>query len=214
MMMETWPSAPLVVPESDFFLELLVIALNSPAQFCEIDKSAKGHVLLDSSEPIFRGVRLSKRPFDQQRFFAACAGAPHWRSAHPNAGEARAQRLVRSLPPGDRAPSMRWELARQLLDAQAPLRDATFGGSTYFNGRDDRRHVFEPQGANAGTQGGVRPVPGIQQRCAARYARRTGRPHLLQRDLRFSLERDRFGNTCFLATGRICGPFLRKIKPV
>src|SRR6059058_1286554 len=164
MMMETRPSSPLVVPEPDFLLELLIIALNSPAQFCEIDKSAEGHLLIDSREPILRGRRLSKRPFDQQRFFSACAGAPHWRSAHANAGKARAQPLVRSLPPGDRAPSMVWELARQLLDAQAPLRHATIGGSTYFNGRDDRRHVFEPQGANAGTQRGVRTVTGTAPR--------------------------------------------------
>ena len=77
MMMETRPSSPLVVPEPDFLLELLIIALNSPAQFCEIDKSAEGHLLIDSREPILRGRRLSKRPFDQQRFFAACAGAPN-----------------------------------------------------------------------------------------------------------------------------------------
>ena len=90
MMVEAWPPAALVVTEPDFLLELLIIALNSPAQFCEIDKSAEGHVLIDSGEPIFRGLRLSDGPFDQQRFFASCASAPHWRSAHPNAGKARA----------------------------------------------------------------------------------------------------------------------------
>src|SRR5437588_12638190 len=105
MMVEARPPAALVVPEPDFLLELLTIALNSPAQFCEIDKSAEGHLLIDSREPILRGRRLSKRPFDQQRFFAACPGAPHWRSAHANAGKAPPQPLLRSDTPGHHAPS-------------------------------------------------------------------------------------------------------------
>ena len=41
MMVEARPSAPLVVPEPDFLLELLVIALDPPAHFCEIDQSAE-----------------------------------------------------------------------------------------------------------------------------------------------------------------------------
>ena len=39
MMMEARPSAPLVVPEPDFLLELQVVALDPPAHFCEIDQS-------------------------------------------------------------------------------------------------------------------------------------------------------------------------------
>src|SRR4029453_15342425 len=73
MMMEPRPCAPLVVPEPDFLLEFLVIALNAPAHFCEIDKGAEGHALINSGEPIFCGRRLSHGPFDQQRFFASCA---------------------------------------------------------------------------------------------------------------------------------------------
>src|SRR5271165_3369376 len=67
------------------------------------------------------GLRLSNWPFDQQRFFASCGGAPDWRSPHRNAGKARAQPLVRSLPPGDRAPSMFWQTECQLFGAQALL---------------------------------------------------------------------------------------------
>src|SRR5262245_57023405 len=183
MMVEARPSTPLVVPEPDFLLELLIIALDSPSQFREIDKSAEGHVLINSGEPIFRGLGLSDGPFDQQRFFASCASAPHRRSAHPNAGKARAKPIVRSLPPSDRVPSMVRQLERQLLDAQARPRRTALGGSTHFNVRHDRCHVFEPQGADAGAQGRVRAVTSIQQYRTAPHARRAGRPDLLQRDL-------------------------------
>jgi hypothetical protein len=49
------PSASLIVAEADFLLELLIIALDSPAQFGEIDEVAERHVVVDGCEPEFRG---------------------------------------------------------------------------------------------------------------------------------------------------------------
>jgi hypothetical protein len=40
-MVEAWPSPTLVVAQSDFLLELLIITLDPPAHFCEIDQSVQ-----------------------------------------------------------------------------------------------------------------------------------------------------------------------------
>ena len=37
VMVEAWPSPPLVVPKPDFLLELQVVALDPPTHFCAID---------------------------------------------------------------------------------------------------------------------------------------------------------------------------------
>src|SRR3979411_156680 len=99
----------------------------------------------DSGEPILRGLRLSNGPFDQQCFFASFRGASDRRGAHPHAGKAGAQLIVRSLTPGDRAPSMFRQTECQLLGARrssdAPrsdtLRTLTVGiiAATYLSPR-------------------------------------------------------------------------------
>ena len=43
--MKAAPSAAFEVSESDLLLELLIIALDAPAQFCRIDQFGKGDVL-------------------------------------------------------------------------------------------------------------------------------------------------------------------------
>ena len=44
-MMETAPTAPLKVPEPDLLLQLLIIALDAPAQFGQIDKTGEANIL-------------------------------------------------------------------------------------------------------------------------------------------------------------------------
>jgi hypothetical protein len=39
--METRPAAALIMPEADFLLEVLIIALDAPAHLGEIDKAAE-----------------------------------------------------------------------------------------------------------------------------------------------------------------------------
>src|SRR6202030_544943 len=65
--------------------------------------------------------------------------------AHPHAGKAGAQLIVRSLTPGDRAPSMFRQTECQLLGAQAFIRRTAIGYSTHLDRRYYRCHVFEPQ---------------------------------------------------------------------
>ena len=48
-MVEAAPSSPFEMPEPDLLLELLIIALDAPAQLGEIDQVAEGDVLRQAS---------------------------------------------------------------------------------------------------------------------------------------------------------------------
>src|SRR5262249_34905311 len=50
-MMETRPAAALIVSEADLLLEVVIIALDAPAQLGDVDKAAERHVLIDGCEP-------------------------------------------------------------------------------------------------------------------------------------------------------------------
>ena len=172
-MVETRPPAALVVTERDFLLELEVIALDPPAHFCQIDQRAEGNLLIDSGEPILRRLSFALGPFDQQRLFGTCCSASDRRGANPHAGKARAQLLVCSLAPGDRAPGMFRQTECQLLGAQAFRRRLAIGYFTHFDRRYYRCHVCEPQGTDAAAQRGVGAVARIHQHRTTRHARRT-----------------------------------------
>ena len=70
MMMEARPSAPLVVPEPNFLFEILLIALDAPAHFGEVDQTSRNEMFLSSVESQYLvGSALALRPLDQQRLF-------------------------------------------------------------------------------------------------------------------------------------------------
>src|SRR5262249_57627998 len=117
-MVEAPPSSPLVMAEPDLLLEFLIVALDAPAQLGDVDEVAQGGALGQRREPVLGGLRLAFGPFDQQRLLAPILGAPDRRSAHPHAGEARAEPRVRAFAPGDRAPGSLRQAERQLLGAQ------------------------------------------------------------------------------------------------
>ena len=87
--MEAAPAAPLVMAEPDLLLELMIVALDAPAQLGEIDQVGKGHVLGQGGEPILDRLRLAFGPLDQQPFLVprlgkllVAVGAPApWQSA-------------------------------------------------------------------------------------------------------------------------------------
>src|SRR6516165_11916418 len=64
VMMKASPGAPLIMAEADFLFELLIIALDSPAQLGEIDEFAERHVVVDCRKPEFGGRRFILGPFD------------------------------------------------------------------------------------------------------------------------------------------------------
>ena len=69
MMMKASPTAPFVVAESDLLLQFLVIALDPPAQFGQIDQAFEGDLLGKVGEPVLCRLGFTFRPFDQQPFF-------------------------------------------------------------------------------------------------------------------------------------------------
>ena len=73
--MEAWPATALIMPEPDFLLEVLVIALDAPAHLGKIDEISKGSALIKRREPILCGLFLPPRPFDQKGLFRTSATA-------------------------------------------------------------------------------------------------------------------------------------------
>src|SRR6267143_3743315 len=115
-MMEAPPAAALIVAEADFLLEVVIIALDAPAQLGDVDKAAERHLLVDGCEPEFGGRVLARGPFDEQRLFGEPCFAPDRRNAHANAGKARLQLLVRAFSPGDGAPGVLGQAECQFFD--------------------------------------------------------------------------------------------------
>ena len=71
VMMEAAPAASLVMPEAEFLFQVLVIALDPPAQLDQIDECSPCDVGRQGREPVFDRLLLAAWPFDQQPFFGA-----------------------------------------------------------------------------------------------------------------------------------------------
>ena len=67
-MVEATPSTPFEVAEPNLLLEFLIIALDAPAQFGDVDETAQGDVLWQGRKPVFSRLVLALRPLDQQPF--------------------------------------------------------------------------------------------------------------------------------------------------
>src|SRR3954468_15873102 len=108
-MMEATPAPSFVVPEAEFLFQLLVIALDPPTQFREIDQALEGHVRRDGGQPVFGGLGFTLGPFAQHPSPTPRRGPPlvAMGGPHPNPGKARGQRPRTSLAPGNRLPACR-----------------------------------------------------------------------------------------------------------
>src|SRR6202451_3327159 len=117
-MVEAAPSAPFIMAEPDLLLELLIVALDAPAQLGEIDQRLEGDVLGKGREPVFGRLFLALGPLDQQPFFRPAVGelVVMTRGTNAYARKARGQPFSRTLPPPDRAPSALGQAERKLLD--------------------------------------------------------------------------------------------------
>ena len=108
MMVKATPTSTFVMVQAEFTFELFVITFDTPAQFGIIDECGEGRVLGQGGKPVFRGSRLSLRPFDEQPFDRMRCGSlvvPRG-EVHANGGEAGSKRRVRSLPPDNAAPCL------------------------------------------------------------------------------------------------------------
>src|SRR3989304_858215 len=66
MMMEPPPPAALEMIEPELVLELLIVALDAPAQLGEPNEVGDRRRRRERRQPILRGLRFASRPFDQQ----------------------------------------------------------------------------------------------------------------------------------------------------
>src|SRR3972149_2501058 len=128
MMMEASPPPALEMVEPELILELLIVALDAPAQLGEADEISEGRRLRQGREPILRGLRVAPRPLDQQPLFRPglrtlliAMGGPH---APPR--EAGPHRAARPFTPRHRPPRGRRQRDGQLLEA---LRGVSRGAS-------------------------------------------------------------------------------------
>src|SRR5712692_6477307 len=68
-MIKAPPTAPLEMVQPELILELLIVALDAPAELGQADEGRdRGH-LRQSREPILRGRAFAPRPLDEQPFF-------------------------------------------------------------------------------------------------------------------------------------------------
>src|SRR5260370_11879310 len=98
-MVEAAPAGALIVPEADFLLEVLIIALDAPAHLGEIDEAAERHFPVDGCKPVFCGPGLALRPFNEQCLFGKTCFAPDRRTPHPHTRKPRPQLPLRASPP-------------------------------------------------------------------------------------------------------------------
>src|SRR4051812_18658761 len=117
MVVEPAPAAALVVPEPEFLLELLVVALDAPPELGKFNQALKADVLGQGREPVFGGLLLAFRPLDQEPFLRAQLIAPviAMSGAHPHPCEARGEPINCALAPGDLGPRLRPKSQRQRL---------------------------------------------------------------------------------------------------
>src|SRR6185503_11678068 len=103
--------------------QLLVIALDAPAQLGQIDQAIERHVRRDGGQPILGGFGIALGPFDQQPFLAPRLGPPlvTMGCPHPNPGKARCQRSRAPLAPGNHLPACRRQTEGKRLDANGMM---------------------------------------------------------------------------------------------
>src|SRR3954451_6239591 len=116
-MMEAAPSAPFIVAKADLLFELLIVPLDTPAQFGKVDELPEAHTRRQGREPIFGRLGFALGPLDQQPFLRQ----QFWdqlvmSNANAHARKARRKPIGRAFPPPDRAPGMLGQTKRQLFD--------------------------------------------------------------------------------------------------
>lgn len=117
------PASAFVVPQSQFLLEVLVVALDAPAHLGFKDHALQRHLLGQCGQPILHGFAVAFGPLDEQPLLGAqlLALIVPMGSTHADPGKARAQSEVGALAPFNALPLRRRQIERQLLDGLWPL---------------------------------------------------------------------------------------------
>src|SRR4051794_39502461 len=233
--METAPAAPLIVPQSEFLLELLVVALDAPPELGEFDQAHEADVLRQGREPVLGGLLLAFRPLDQEPFLRARLIQPviAMSASHPHPREARGEAIGCTLAPGDLGPRLRPKSKRQRLNRDrlvlvipahqlgwsSPARPG-LGRQGRTALRPDRGvgqdpgDVTEPERGDVGAQLRIAAITGIHEDHPAWQAGFGSRTDLIERNLGLGLEGDRLRHAGLLAPGWIISPLLRQVEAI
>src|SRR5689334_9351940 len=76
VMMEASPATTFIVPQAEFLLQFLIVALNDPAMFRQMHQFHQGDIGRDCSEPVLGRFGFSSGPLYQQPLFRMWLGAP------------------------------------------------------------------------------------------------------------------------------------------
>ena len=122
--MKAAPSASFIVAEPEFLLQFLIVALDPPAQFGEIDEIPQRHIGWQTGQPILRRFGFPFRPLDQTPFFRSGADTivVTMRWPHPHRSKSRRQFGVAAFTPGDPMPLLFRQTQRQFIGGYCSAR--------------------------------------------------------------------------------------------
>jgi hypothetical protein len=117
VVMEASPTSSFIVAETEFLFQVLVVTLDAPAQFRDVDQRASAHARGQSGQPVFCGPRLSFRPFDQTPFLWSwgCPVIIAMRRADTYGGKRRSKVCDASLTLGYASPGAGGQTDRQFF---------------------------------------------------------------------------------------------------
>src|SRR5258708_15899414 len=223
-MMKATPAASFIVPEPDFMLELLIIALDAPAQLGGIDQIAECDAARQSREPVLGRLLLALWPLDQQPFFGRFAG-PFMARCNVNTQprKPRGQPFIAALPPLDCAPSALPQSEGEVLDRdrirrvtvplfRCPARPRARLPHQHL--RLNARHIALSKVSDTRAQLGSVAVAGVQQRHTAGKTDLARPADLFECNLRLGLERDLLGHPRLGAAVIVLAPGAWPAQPI
>src|SRR6516225_11475308 len=103
MVMKATPTASFEMPQAEFLLEFLIVALDDPALFGQQNQTTKRDGCRQIGQPVLCRLLLLPRPFDQQPLLGMRFFAPYvtMSNADPQAGKARVHGAAGAFAPTD-----------------------------------------------------------------------------------------------------------------
>ncbi len=234
--METPPASALKLPQPHLLLEVLVVALNTPAHLGLEHHALQRHVLIQRGQPVLHRLFVAFGPLDEKPLFAPLLRAlllPMGRP-HTNPCKAGAQSEVAAFAPLHVMPLRRRQVERHFLDR---LRTLVLGrpqslarghGTTPTVGRRRQRrtpgrphrhltrhahHITQAQLAQTLSKRRVHAVARVGQQAVLGRALLDQLRELCQRYRRLGGELDVLRHTGTFAARQVVGPFLGQVQP-